>query len=74
MNTVLIFVLAFFGLAYSIFPHIVIGRLTLWEAAAATNSLTVTFIGVAITLPVIIGYTVFMYRVFWGKARALSYN
>ncbi|QHE87582.1 cytochrome d ubiquinol oxidase subunit II [Hydrogenophaga sp. BPS33] len=73
-NTVLIFVLAFFGLAYSIFPHIVIGKLTLWEAAAATHSLTVNFIGVAITLPVIIGYTVFMYRVFWGKAHPLTYN
>ena len=28
---------------------------------------------VAITLPAIIVYTVYMYRVFWGKARALSY-
>jgi cytochrome bd ubiquinol oxidase subunit II len=73
-NTVLIFVMAFFGLAYSILPDIVIGRLTVWEAAAATGSLTIIFIGTAITLPVIIGYTVFMYRVFWGKARALSYG
>ena len=73
-NTVLIFVMAFFGLAYSILPDIVIGRLTVWEAAAATGSLNVIFIGTAITLPVIVGYTVFMYRVFWGKARALSYG
>lgn len=74
VNTVLIFVLAFFGLAYSIFPDIVIGRLDVWEAAAATGSLTVIFIGVAITLPVIVAYTVYMYRVFWGKARELSYS
>jgi cytochrome d ubiquinol oxidase subunit II len=73
-NTVLIFVLAFFGLAYSIFPNIVIGRLDVSEAAAATGSLTVIFIGVAITLPVIVGYTFYMYRVFWGKARELSYS
>eukprot|EP01034_Spumella_vulgaris_P023097 gene23097-29290_t len=73
-NTVLIFVLAFFGLAYSIFPDIVIGRMTVWEAAISTASLNVIFIGVAITLPVIIGYTVFMYRVFWGKATALKYG
>jgi cytochrome d ubiquinol oxidase subunit II len=73
-NTVLIFVLAFFGLAYSILPDIVIGHLTVWEAAAATESLTIIFIGTAITLPVIVGYTVFMYRVFWGKARALTYS
>jgi cytochrome bd ubiquinol oxidase subunit II len=74
VNTVLIFVLAFFGLAYSIFPDIVIGRLTVWEAASATGSLTVIFIGVAVTLPVIVAYTIYMYRVFWGKARALSYQ
>ncbi|WP_299511080.1 cytochrome d ubiquinol oxidase subunit II, partial [uncultured Limnohabitans sp.] len=73
-NTVLIFVLAFFGLAYSIFPDIVIGRMTVWEAAISTASLNVIFFGVAITLPVIIGYTVFMYRVFWGKATALKYG
>ena len=73
-STVLIFVLAFFGLAYSIFPDIVIGRMTVWEAAISTGSLTVVFIGVAITLPVIVIYTVYMYRVFWGKARALTYN
>ncbi len=73
-NTVLIFVLAFFGLAYSIFPDIVIGRMTVWEAAISTASLNVIFFGVAITLPVIIGYTVFMYRVFWGKATELKYG
>jgi cytochrome bd ubiquinol oxidase subunit II len=72
-NTVLIFVLAFFGLAYSIFPDIVIGRMTVWQAAIGTGSLNVLFYGVALTLPVIIGYTVFMYRVFRGKARSLSY-
>jgi cytochrome d ubiquinol oxidase subunit II len=73
-NTVLIFVLAFFGLAYSIFPDIVIGRMTVWEAAISTASLNVIFYGVAITLPVIVGYTVFMYRVFWGKATELKYS
>jgi cytochrome d ubiquinol oxidase subunit II len=72
--TVVIFVLAFFGLAYSIYPYIVIDRLTVWDAASATESLVVIGIGVAITLPVIIIYTIFMYRVFWGKARELTYG
>lgn len=72
-NTVLVFVLAFFGLAYSIFPYVVVGQQTLWEAAAATSSLQFTFIGAVITVPVIIAYTIFMYRVFWGKAKALTY-
>jgi cytochrome bd ubiquinol oxidase subunit II len=71
--TVLIFVLAFLGLAYSLYPYIVIDRLTVWQAAAAPKSLLFIFVGVAITLPAIIGYTIFMYRVFRGKAQALSY-
>jgi cytochrome d ubiquinol oxidase subunit II len=72
-STVLIFVLAFIGLAYSLYPYIVIDRLTVWQAASAPKSLMFIFVGVAITLPAIIVYTVFMYRVFWGRARALSY-
>jgi cytochrome bd ubiquinol oxidase subunit II len=72
-STVLIFVLAFLGLAYSLYPYIVIDRMTVWQAASATKSLMFIFVGVAITLPAIIVYTVFMYRVFWGRARALDY-
>jgi cytochrome d ubiquinol oxidase subunit II len=73
-STVLIFVLAFVGLAFSIYPFIVIDRMTVWQAASSTEALTVIFIGVAVTLPVIVGYTIFMYRVFGGKARELSYG
>jgi cytochrome d ubiquinol oxidase subunit II len=72
--TVLIFVLAFFGLAYSLYPYIVIDRLTVWDAASAPESLAVIAVGVAITVPAIIIYTIFMYRVFWGKARELTYG
>jgi cytochrome d ubiquinol oxidase subunit II len=73
-STVLVFVLSFLGLAYSLYPYIVIDRLTAWQAASATDSLIFIFVGVAITLPVIIGYTIFMYRVFWGRASELSYG
>lgn len=73
-STVLIFVLAFIGLAYSIYPYIVIDRLTAWQAAAAHESLVFIFVGVAITLPAIIVYTIFMYRVFWGRASTLTYG
>ena len=72
--TVLIFVLAFLGLAYSLYPFIVIDRLTIWQAAADEKSLAFIFVGVAITVPAIVAYTVFMYRVFWGKATELSYG
>jgi cytochrome bd ubiquinol oxidase subunit II len=73
-STLLIFVLAFLGLAYSLYPYIIIDRLTIWQAAAAPNSLLFIFVGVAVTLPAIIVYTVYMYRVFWGRATELSYG
>lgn len=72
--TVLVFILAFLGLAYSIYPYIVVDQMTIWQAASATESLVVIAIGVAISLPAIIAYTVFMYRVFWGKSRTLTYG
>ena len=70
---VLIFLLCFQGLAYSFYPDIVPGRLSLWDAAAATESLAFMAVGVAIVFPAIIGYTIVSYRVFWGKATALTY-
>ena len=72
--TVGIFLLAFNGLAYSIFPFLVVDRITIWQAASAPESLKIILIGVAVVLPAIIGYTIFSYKVFWGKARALSYS
>jgi cytochrome d ubiquinol oxidase subunit II len=72
-STVLIFMLAFLGLAYSLYPYIVIDRLTVWQAAADPKSLMFIFVGVAITLPAIVIYTIFMYRVFWGRAQELYY-
>ncbi|MBB5186738.1 cytochrome d ubiquinol oxidase subunit II [Zhongshania antarctica] len=72
--TAVICVMASLGLAYSIFPDIIIGQMTIWDAAASVKSLQFTLVGVVITLPVILFYTFFMYRIFHGKATALSYE
>ena len=72
-STVGVFLLAFYGLAYSLFPWLVVDNLTIWQAASAPEALMVIFYGTVVVLPVIIGYTVFAYRVFWGKSTALSY-
>jgi cytochrome bd ubiquinol oxidase subunit II len=69
-----IFVIAFYGLAYSLFPYLVVDQITIWQAAASPESLRIIFVGAAVVLPVIIGYTIFSYRVFSGKARELSYT
>ncbi|SME97174.1 cytochrome d ubiquinol oxidase subunit II [Pseudogulbenkiania subflava] len=72
--TVGIVLLSFWGLAYSVFPDIVIGRLTIWQAASSPEALRVILWGAAVVLPTIVGYTVYAYRVFWGKAEGLSYS
>ncbi len=69
-----VFVLGAIGLAYSLYPDVVIDRLTLWQAASATESLVVILIGCAITVPAIAGYTAFSFWVFRGKTKALSYG
>jgi cytochrome d ubiquinol oxidase subunit II len=71
--SVAIFVLAFLGIAYSMFPFIVVDKMTIWEAASATESLWVIFWGAVIVLPTIIGYTIYSYKIFWGKTEPLSY-
>ena len=68
-----IFLLGFHGLAYSFFPYVVPDRLTIWQAAAAPESLMIMFAGAMVVLPIIIAYSAFAYRVFWGKATELSY-
>jgi cytochrome d ubiquinol oxidase subunit II len=68
-----LFMLNFVGLAYSYFPDVVPGILTAQESASSTASLQIIFYGVAVVLPFILLYTIFAYRVFWGKARKLNY-
>lgn len=69
-----IFILAFHGIAYSLFPYLVPNQLTLWQGAASSESLRVILIGVIFVLPTILAYTAFSYRVFWGKAQLLRYD
>ncbi|MCW5603240.1 MAG: cytochrome d ubiquinol oxidase subunit II [Burkholderiales bacterium] len=73
-GAVTVYVLAFAGLAYSLFPYVVMDRITIWEAAAPPSSLKVVLIGALVVLPFIIAYTVFSYHVFRGKASAKLYD
>ncbi len=69
-----IFAISFLGLAYSLFPYVVIDRLTIWEAAAHPSSLKVVLIGALVVLPFIVAYTAISYRVFRGKAKGGLYD
>jgi len=68
-----VLLLGFLGLAYSIYPYVVIDRLTIWDAASSPAALKFIGVGVAITVPMIAGYTIFSYRVFRGKTGELKY-
>jgi cytochrome d ubiquinol oxidase subunit II len=70
---ILVFVLGFLGLAYSIYPFVVIDQLTVWQAASSTEALEFILVGVCISVPAIAGYTIYSYRVFRGKTGELKY-
>jgi cytochrome d ubiquinol oxidase subunit II len=73
-GAVVLMVLGFFGMAYSFYPYIVPEKLTIWEAAAATESLSIILVGTLVVLPMILAYTVLAYVIFRGKATKLSYD
>jgi cytochrome d ubiquinol oxidase subunit II len=69
-----IFVIGFLGLAYSLFPYVVIDRLTIWQAAAHPSSLRIVLGGFLVVLPFLVGYTLYAHRVFGGKVREPLYG
>lgn len=69
-----LFSLAYVGLAYSFYPYVVPERLTIYEAAAAPESLLIIFVGACVVVPVIAAYSVLAYVIFRGKATELRYD
>lgn len=69
LAAVALFVLGFVGLVVSNVPYLVPDSLTVWQAAAAPSSQLFMLVGTAILLPIILGYTAFVYWTFRGKVR-----
>ncbi len=69
-----VLVLGAFGMAYSLYPYVLLDHFTVWQVASDTSSLAIILAGTAVSLPAIIGYTIFVYRVFGGKTGQLSYG
>jgi len=69
-----LFALAYVGMAYSFYPYVVPERLTIYEAAAAPESLFIILIGALVVLPIIMGYSILAYTIFRGKATDLRYD
>jgi cytochrome bd ubiquinol oxidase subunit II len=65
-----LFVMSYLGIAISLWPMIVPGHFTLYQAAASQSTQAFLLIGTLFLLPVILVYTAWSYWVFRGKVRA----
>ena len=64
---VCLFLMAYLGIAISLFPMIVPRHYTLWQAAASPDTQLFLLIGTLVLLTVILLYTAWTYWVFRGK-------
>jgi cytochrome d ubiquinol oxidase subunit II len=69
-----VFLLCFVGLGISVYPDIVPGAVSIWDAATDRSSQVFMLWGTAIVLPMILAYTGWAYWVFRGKVRAEGYH
>ena len=67
--TLALFALSYAGLGISMYPYIVPQSITIWQAASPENSQIFMLFGVAILIPLILGYTAWAYWVFRGKVK-----
>lgn len=68
------FLLTLIGLGFSIWPDVIPGRLSIWDAAAPHTSQLFLLVGALILLPIILSYTAFSYWVFRGKVSEEGYH
>lgn len=67
LASTILFVVSFAGLAISLFPYIVPGKLSIASAASDGPTLAFMLFGIGLVFPVMIGYNLFQYYMFRGK-------
>ena len=72
--TLLLFLLPMIGLGISIWPDVIPGRVSIWQAAAPESSQLFMLVGTAILVPLILAYTGWAYWVFRGKVATEGYH
>jgi cytochrome d ubiquinol oxidase subunit II len=72
--TLALFLLSMAGLAISIWPDVIPGRVTIWEAAAPHSSQLFLAVGALVLVPLILAYTAWSYWVFRGKVGEGGYH
>ena len=69
-----LFLLSLAGLAISIWPDVIPGRVSIWQAAAPYESQLFMLVGAAVLIPLILAYTAWSYWVFRGKVGEEGYH
>jgi len=69
-----LFALGMAGVGVTMWPYVVPGELTIWDAAAPARSQWFMLVGAVITIPLILGYTGWAYWVFRGKVGGEGYH
>jgi len=69
-----LFLLSFIGLGVSMFPYLIPGQITIWQAAAPAKSQVFMLVGAGIMVPIILAYTGYAYWVFRGKVGHEGYH
>ncbi len=69
-----LFGLCLIGLAISMFPDVIPGRVSIWDAAAPYDSQMFMLVGAAVLVPIILAYTAWAYWVFRGKVGEDGYH
>jgi len=69
-----LFALGMAGVGVTMWPYVVPGELTIWDAATAARSQWFMLVGFLITIPLILGYTAWSYWVFRGKVGGEGYH
>ena len=69
-----LFGLSMLGLGISIWPDVIPGRVTIWDAASPRDSQLFMLVGSAVLIPLILVYTAWSYWVFRGKVREEGYH
>jgi cytochrome d ubiquinol oxidase subunit II len=69
-----LFFLTLVGLGISIWPDVIPGRVSIWQAAAPHSSQAFMLVGALILIPLILAYTAWSYWVFRGKVGEEGYH
>ena len=69
-----LFGLSLIGLGISIWPDVIPGRISIWEAASPYDSQLFMLVGSAVLIPLILAYTAWSYYVFRGKVGEEGYH